>query len=75
MSDLEGTGTYVTRRLVYDEESVVLTRTYLTASVLDRKIELGLLVRERTLALTVANHFQALIDRRVLQRLDSASDS
>ena len=40
-----------------------------TESAVDRTIKLGLLVRRRTSALTVAIHIQALIDRNELCKL------
>ena len=68
--ELDGTGAVLhAKAVVSDDEAVFVTSANLTESALDRNIELGLLVRERTLALTVANHFQALIDRKVLHKL------
>lgn len=61
------------KAVVSDDEAVFVTSANLTESALDRNIELGLLVRERTVALTVANHFQALIDREVLHKLPLAA--
>jgi hypothetical protein len=39
---------------------------------LDRNIELGILVRDRALALTIASYFKMLIDRDLLKPLPSA---
>jgi phosphatidylserine/phosphatidylglycerophosphate/cardiolipin synthase-like enzyme len=54
---------------VTDEEAVFVTSANLTAAALDRNVEIGLLVRDRALALSVASHFRGLIDRGVLVRL------
>lgn len=71
--ELDGTGAVLhAKAVVTDDEAVFVTSANLTESALDHNIELGLLVRERTLALTVANHFQALIDRNVLHKLPAA---
>lgn len=68
--ELDGTGAVLhAKAVVSDDEAVFVTSANLTESGLDRNIELGLLVRERTLALTVTNHFQALIDRKLLHKL------
>lgn len=39
------------------------------APALDRNIELGLLVRDRALGLSVVRHFQALIERGLVRAL------
>ena len=52
--------------VVADEEVVFLTSANFTEAALDRNIEMGLLHRDRHLALTVVRHFQVLIDRKLL---------
>jgi phosphatidylserine/phosphatidylglycerophosphate/cardiolipin synthase-like enzyme len=59
------------KAVVADDEAVFVTSANLTEAAFDRNIELGLLVRDRTLALTITSHFQALIDRELLQPLPS----
>lgn len=41
-------------------------------AALDRNIELGVLIRHRVLATSVANHFQALIDAQRLSPLPTS---
>jgi phosphatidylserine/phosphatidylglycerophosphate/cardiolipin synthase-like enzyme len=48
---------------VADDEVVFVTSANLTEAALDRNIEVGLLVRDRALALSVSSHFRGLIDR------------
>lgn len=57
------------KAVVADEKSLFVTSANLTEAALDRNIELGLLVRDRPLALSVTGHFQGLIDRGLLTRL------
>lgn len=57
------------KAVVADDESLFVTSANLTEAALDRNIELGLLVRDRPLALSVTGHFQGLIDRGLLTRL------
>lgn len=57
------------KAVVADDESVFVTSANLTEAALDRNIELGLLLRDRPLALKVVGHFQGLIDRGLLARL------
>ena len=49
-----------------DEEVVFITSANFTEAALDRNIEIGLLSRDRYLALTVVRHFQVLIGRKLL---------
>ncbi|MCG3134083.1 MAG: hypothetical protein HMLKMBBP_01369 [Planctomycetes bacterium] len=63
------TGVLHAKGVVADEETLFLTSANLTEAALDRNVELGLLVRDRQLAATVAQRFQALIDRAVLAAL------
>ena len=57
---------------VVDEESVFVTSANLTEAAFDRNIELGLLVRDRTLAATTLMHFRTLIEKNLLRRLPAA---
>jgi len=50
-----------------DDQAVFITSANLTTAALDRNIELGVLMRHRVLATSVANHFQALIDTHLLR--------
>lgn len=57
------------KAVVADDESVFMTSANLTEAAFDRNIEMGLLVRDRTLAASVSSHFRTLIDRRLLYPL------
>jgi phosphatidylserine/phosphatidylglycerophosphate/cardiolipin synthase-like enzyme len=57
------------KAVVADDEIVFLTSANLTEAALDRNIELGLLVRDASLAASVVGHFQVLIDRALLTPL------
>ena len=61
-----------TKAVVADEEAVFVTSANFTEAALDRNIELGLLVRDRTLAASVVCHFRGLIDREMLGLLPGA---
>lgn len=68
--DLDGpAGVLHAKAVVADDEVVLITSANLTEAALDRNIELGLLVRDRTLALSVVSHFRALIEQRLLSPL------
>ncbi len=54
------------KAVVADDESVFITSANLTEAALDRNIELGLLVRDRSLAASVVSHFRGLIERGLL---------
>ena len=56
----------------FDDEVVFVTSANLTEAALDRNIELGLLVRDRALAVSVSSHFRVLIDRGLLRPLPMA---
>lgn len=60
------------KAVVVDEEVVFVTSANLTEAALDRNIELGLLVRDRALALSATSHFRGLIGRGLLRRLPMA---
>ena len=51
------------KAVVADDELVFITSANLTEAAFDRNIELGLLVRDRTLATTTVLHFRTLIKR------------
>jgi phosphatidylserine/phosphatidylglycerophosphate/cardiolipin synthase-like enzyme len=68
--ELDGpTGVLHAKAVVADDEAVLVTSANLTEAALDRNIELGLLVRDRALAASLARHFQLLIDRELLRPL------
>ena len=58
--------------VVVDDEAVFVTSANLTEAAFDRNIELGFLVRDRTLATTTVLHFQTLIEQDLLQLLPSS---
>ena len=60
------------KAVVADDEAVFITSANLTEAAFDRNIELGLLVRDRTLAATTVLHFRTLIERDLLRPLPSA---
>jgi phosphatidylserine/phosphatidylglycerophosphate/cardiolipin synthase-like enzyme len=49
-----------------------VTSANLTEAAFDRNIEMGLLVRDRALALNVSSHFRVLIERGLLRPLPMA---
>ena len=59
------------KAVVTDDKAVFVTSANLTEAALDRNIELGLLIRDHALALSVSAHFQGLIDRGLLLPLPS----
>lgn len=60
------------KAVVADTKVVFVTSANLTDAALDRNIELGLLVRDEALALSVVSHFQALIDASLVTQLPMA---
>ena len=71
--DMGGLGAVLhAKAVVADEESVFITSANLTEAALDRNIELGLLLRDRTLAATTLMHFRTLIEKNLLQPLPPA---
>lgn len=65
--DLDGpAGVLHAKAVVVDERAIFVTSANLTEAALDRNIELGLLCRDRALAVSVSTYFRALIDRGVL---------
>ena len=67
--DPDGTGVLHAKAVVVDDEAVFVTSANLTGAALDHNIEVGLLVRDRTLAATVTTHFATLIGQSLLRRL------
>lgn len=63
------TGILHAKAVVVDDEAVFVTSANLTDAAFDRNIELGLLARDKALALSVTSHFRALIDRGLLSAL------
>jgi phosphatidylserine/phosphatidylglycerophosphate/cardiolipin synthase-like enzyme len=57
------------KAVVADAEAVFVTSANMTEAAFDRNIELGLLVRDRALAGSIAVHFRGLIDGGLLRAL------
>jgi len=71
--DTEGPGGVLhAKAVVTDDEAVFVTSANLTEAALDRNIEMGILIRDRALALNVISHFQGLIDQRLLDPLPAS---
>jgi phosphatidylserine/phosphatidylglycerophosphate/cardiolipin synthase-like enzyme len=71
--DPEGPGGVLhAKAVVADDEAVFVTSANLTEAALDRNIELGVLIRDRALALTIGGYFRSLIDRDLLMPLPLA---
>ena len=64
-----GAGVLHAKAVVVDDEAVFVTSANLTEAALDRNIEIGLLVRDRTLAATMTRHFTTLIEQSLLHPL------
>ena len=60
------------KAVVADDEAVFITSANLTEAALDRNIELGVLIRDRAIALAVGGYFRNLIDRDLLKPLPLA---
>ena len=60
------------KAVVADEESVLVTSANLTEAAFDRNIEMGIVLRDRPVALSVSARFRALIERRRLLPLPPA---
>ena len=60
------------KAVVVDDEGVFITSANFTEAALNRNIELGVLIRDRAFALTVAGYFRNLIDRDLLKPLPMA---
>ncbi len=59
------------KAVVADDEAVFVTSANLTEAAFDRNIEVGVLVRDRPLALSMASHFRVLVEQRMLRLLPS----
>jgi phosphatidylserine/phosphatidylglycerophosphate/cardiolipin synthase-like enzyme len=71
--ELEGSGGVLhAKAVVADDEAVFITSANLTEAALERNIELGVLIRDRTCALAVSSYFRNLIDRTLLKPLPLA---
>ncbi len=64
--DQESKGVLHAKAVIADEESIFVTSANLTEAALDWNIEIGVLLRDRPLALTATKHFIALIDQERL---------
>jgi hypothetical protein len=60
------------KAVIADDEAVFITSANLTEAALDRNIELGVLIRDRALALTIGGYFRGLIDHNLLRPLPLA---
>ena len=67
--DPEARGVLHAKAVVADEERVFITSANFTAAAQDDNIELGVHVRNRSLALGVVRHLQGLIDHGMLNAL------
>jgi phosphatidylserine/phosphatidylglycerophosphate/cardiolipin synthase-like enzyme len=68
--ELDGPGGVLhAKAVVTDDEAVFVTSANLTEAALDRNFEVGILVRDRSLALTLTSHFRGLIDLGLLRPL------
>ena len=66
--DPEGPGGVLhAKAVVADDEAVFVTSANLTQAAFERNIELGVLIRDRAFALTIASYFRALIERELLK--------
>ena len=71
--DPEGPGGVLhAKAVVADDEAVFVASANLTEAALDRNIELGVLIRDRALALAIGGYFRSLIDRDLLKPLPLA---
>lgn len=57
------------KAVVADDEAAFITSANLTEKAFDENIEVGLLTRDRTVALALARHFSVLIERGILEPL------
>lgn len=60
------------KSVVADDEAVFVTSANLTEAAFDRNIEVGLLLRDRALALSITSHLRGLIERGVLSPLPAS---
>ncbi|MXY67884.1 MAG: phospholipase [Acidobacteriia bacterium] len=54
------------KAVITDEDALFITSANLTEAALDRNIEAGVLLRDRTIVLTALAHFRGLIDQKLL---------
>jgi len=54
------------KAVISDEETLFVTSANLTEAALDRNIEVGVLLRDRTIVLAALAHFRGLIDQKLL---------
>lgn len=54
------------KAVIADEEALFVTSANLTEAALDRNIEVGVLLRDRTIVLSALAHFRGLIDQKLL---------
>ena len=66
------TGVLHAKAVVVDDKTVFVTSANLTEAALDRNIELGLLVRDHALAVSISAHFRTLIEKGLLLPLPAA---
>ena len=68
--EVDGVGAVLhAKAMVVDDERVLVTSANFTEAALDRNIELGLLVRDRAMAVNIKAHFQGLVDSGALRLL------
>ena len=60
------------KTVVVDDEGVFVTSANLTGAALEQNIEVGLTIRDRSLALGITSHLRGLIERGVLVALPEA---
>ena len=70
--DPEGPGGVLHAKAVVADDEAFITSANLTEAALDRNIELGVLIRDRAVALAVGGYFRSLIDRDLLKPLPLA---
>lgn len=71
--DLDGPGGVLhAKAVIADDDAVFITSANLTEAALDRNIELGFLVHDRTLAASVSSHFVGLIEKGLLAPMPQA---
>lgn len=57
------------KAVVVDDEALFITSANLTEAAGERNIEIGVLLRDRSMALTVVSYFQRMIDGAYLRLL------
>ena len=68
--ELDGPGGVLhAKAVVIDDHAVFVTSANLTEAALERNIELGIMLRDRSLAACISSHFQGLIDGELLTPL------